>query len=181
MEVVMSYYERISCWIAIQVCTGYLPNGRERHRSFSMRGIRPDASLIAIANVIRALAPLLAYPITEVRRILKREIFFVKEQDLPDEEPALPAPLQKSILIRAFDTVDRNDTGIMLPEHGINELNELRKKIKENGVEVPILVRATGAGSYEVLDGWRRLQICSGSISTTTQSLTPGCPPSKGL
>ena len=75
----MSYYEKISCRIAIQVCIGYFPDGRERHRTFSMRGINPDAPLEAIADVIRALAPLLAYPITKVRKVIKREIIFYEE------------------------------------------------------------------------------------------------------
>ena len=39
----MSYYEKISCRIAIQVCIGHFPDGRERHRTFSMRGVNPDA------------------------------------------------------------------------------------------------------------------------------------------
>ena len=40
----MSYYEIISCRVAIQVCVGYLPNGRKKHWTFSMRGIDPNAS-----------------------------------------------------------------------------------------------------------------------------------------
>ena len=78
-ETVMSYYEKISCRIAIQVCIGYFPDGRERHRTFSMKGINPDASFEGIAAVILALAPLLAYPITKVRKVTKREIFFYED------------------------------------------------------------------------------------------------------
>ena len=44
----MSYYEKITCRIAIQVCIGHFLDGRERHRTFSMRGINPDASFESI-------------------------------------------------------------------------------------------------------------------------------------
>ena len=59
--------EKITCRVAIQVCIGHFPDGRERHRTFSMKGVNPDASPEAIAAVVRALAPVLAYPITKVR------------------------------------------------------------------------------------------------------------------
>jgi hypothetical protein len=79
----MSYYEKFSCRIAIQVCIGHFPDGRERHRTFSMKGVNPDASLEAIAAVVRALAPVLIYPITKVRKVVKREIFFYEEAVIP--------------------------------------------------------------------------------------------------
>ena len=79
----MSYYEKISCRIAIQVCVGYFPDGRERHRTFSIKGIKPDAPLEAIASLARALAPVLAYPITKVRKVVKREIFFYEDAVMP--------------------------------------------------------------------------------------------------
>ena len=72
----MSYTEIITCRVAIQVRVGYLPNGRARHRTFSMTNISPDASPEAIAAVVRALAPVLAYPITKVRKVVKRTIIF---------------------------------------------------------------------------------------------------------
>ena len=72
----MTYTETITCRVAIQICIGYFPDGRERHRTFSMKGIRPDARDEAIAAVVRALAPVLAYPITKVRKIIKRVIVF---------------------------------------------------------------------------------------------------------
>ena len=81
----MPYYEKISCRIAIQVCTGHFPDGRERHRTFSIRNVNPDAPLEPIEAVVRALALILAYPITKVRKVVKRKIFFY-------EEAALPAP-----------------------------------------------------------------------------------------
>ena len=85
----MSFYEKISCRIAIQVCIGYFPDGGERHRTFSIKGIKPDASLEAIANLARALAPVLAYPITKVRKVVKREIFFYVDA-------AMPIPLESA-------------------------------------------------------------------------------------
>ena len=41
-----------------------------------MKGIRPDAPDEAIAAVVRALAPVLAYPITKVRKVVRRRIVF---------------------------------------------------------------------------------------------------------
>ena len=84
----MSYYEKISCRIAIQVCIGHFPDGRERHRTFSMRGIDPDAPPESIAAVVRALAPLLAYPITKVRKIVKRIITVYEKGVVPWDEQA---------------------------------------------------------------------------------------------
>jgi len=40
----MTYYEVTTCRLAIQVCVGYSPNGRARHRTFSMKELRADAS-----------------------------------------------------------------------------------------------------------------------------------------
>ena len=79
----MSYCEKISCRVAIQVCIGHFTDGRERHRTFSMKGVDPDASPEAIAVVVRALAPLLAYPITKVRKIVKRRIIIYEEGVVP--------------------------------------------------------------------------------------------------
>ena len=79
----MSYYEKISCRIAIQVCVGHSPNGRKKHRTFSMMGIDPNASTKGIAAVIRALAPALAYPITKVTKVTKREIIFYEDAVMP--------------------------------------------------------------------------------------------------
>ena len=84
----MSNYEKITCRVAIQVCIGHFLDGRERHRTFSMRGVDPDASPEAIAAVVRALAPVLAYPITKVRKIVKRVIVIFEEGVRPDEKDA---------------------------------------------------------------------------------------------
>ena len=105
MEAAMSYYEIITCRIAIQVCIGHLPNGREMHRTFSMRGINPGASLEAIAEVIRALAPVLAYPITKVRKVTKREIIFYLEAAMAvplDIEPVTEAVAEARRVIIPF-------------------------------------------------------------------------------
>ena len=72
--------EKIKCRIAVQICIGHFPDGRERHRTFSLRDINPDVSADAIREIIRALAPLLAYPITKVRKVIKRELFSVREE-----------------------------------------------------------------------------------------------------
>ena len=88
----MSYYEKISCRLAIQVCVGRLPNGRAKHRTFSIKGINPDAPFEAIADVIRALAAVLAYPITKVRKVTKREIIFY-------EEAVMPIPLDNAVSV----------------------------------------------------------------------------------
>jgi len=55
-----------------------------------MRGIEPNAPLEAIADVVRALAPVLAYPVTKVRKIIKREIIFY-------EEAVMPIPQENSV------------------------------------------------------------------------------------
>jgi len=51
-----------------------------------MKGIRPDAPDEAIGAILRALAPLLVYRITKVRKVTKRTIFFVN-----NAVPAAPA------------------------------------------------------------------------------------------
>ncbi len=60
-----------SCRLAIQLCVGYFPDGRARHRTFSLKGINPNATADDLAAVVRALAPLLAYPIESVRLVRK--------------------------------------------------------------------------------------------------------------
>jgi hypothetical protein len=60
--------------VAVQVCIGYSADGRARHRTFSLKGIRPDARNEGIDAVVRALAAVLTYPITKVRKVTKRTI-----------------------------------------------------------------------------------------------------------
>ena len=67
----MARLELVRCRLAIQCCIGHFPDGRERHRTFSLQDVRPDASADALASVIRAVAPLLAYPITKVSIVKK--------------------------------------------------------------------------------------------------------------
>ena len=90
----MLYTEIISCRLAIQVCIGHFQNGRQRHRTFSMKRIRPDASNEAIAAIIRALAPVLAYPITKVRKVTKRTIFFDNNTAPAAPAVVLPVPVE---------------------------------------------------------------------------------------
>ena len=89
----MSYTETITCRIAIQVCIGYSPSGRARRRTFSMKGVRPDAPDEAIAAVVRALAPVLAYPVTKVRKVVKRTIVFDEWKSPAAPAAALAAPV----------------------------------------------------------------------------------------
>jgi hypothetical protein len=80
MDYDIAYSVKVTCWVAIQVCVGRLPSGRDSHRTFRMKGIDPGASPEAIAEVVRALAPLLIYPITGVRKVVKtvRTMTFTK-------------------------------------------------------------------------------------------------------
>jgi hypothetical protein len=68
----MSQFEFVSCRLAVQICIGHFPDGRERHRTFSIKNIRPDAEDAALLTVVRAVGALLAYPVTKVRLIVKK-------------------------------------------------------------------------------------------------------------
>jgi hypothetical protein len=76
----MTKFEFVSCRLAIQVCVGHFPDGRERHRTFSVKNIKPDADKAALLAVVRAIGSLLAYPVTKARLIVKerRVLFDVK-------------------------------------------------------------------------------------------------------
>ena len=78
----MACLELVQCRLAIQCCIGYFPDGRERHRTFSLRDIRPDASVDALAAVVRSVAPLLVYPITKVS-IVKKYVLVLDAADAP--------------------------------------------------------------------------------------------------
>jgi hypothetical protein len=69
----MSQLELVSCRLAIQICIGHFPDGRERHRTFSLKDVKPDATDAALMRVVRAIEPLLAYPITKVRLVTTRK------------------------------------------------------------------------------------------------------------
>jgi hypothetical protein len=76
--------------LAIQVCIGYFPDGRERHRTFSVKNIRPDADDAALIIVVRAIGSLLAYPVTKARLIVKkRRALFDAKHRTPEEDVAL--------------------------------------------------------------------------------------------
>jgi len=62
---------------------GLLPNGRKKHRTFSIKGINPNASFESIDNFIRALAPVFAYLIMQVHKVIKRKITFYEDAALP--------------------------------------------------------------------------------------------------
>jgi hypothetical protein len=65
--------DRVTCRLAIQMCVGYFPDGRERHRTFSIKNIDPNAEISRLSALVRcAIAPLLAYPITKVRLVTKK-------------------------------------------------------------------------------------------------------------
>ncbi|MDR1581319.1 MAG: hypothetical protein LBS35_13265 [Synergistaceae bacterium] len=73
----MSRFEFVSCRLAIQICIGHFPDGRERHRTFSVKNIKPDADDDALISVVRAIGSLLAHPITHARLIIKsRRVLF---------------------------------------------------------------------------------------------------------
>ena len=108
MEVfVMSYVEFFTCRVAIQVCIGHFPNGRMRRRTFSMRKINPDASVESIAEVVRALAPLLIYPIIKVRKIVKRTLIFDPAEFAPAPAAAV-AVVEHGTPRAASPTMPRN-------------------------------------------------------------------------
>jgi hypothetical protein len=67
----MAFLRMVSCRLAIQVCIGHFDDGRERRRTFSLSGVRPDADAEAMATVVRAVAKLLKGPITKVRRVTR--------------------------------------------------------------------------------------------------------------
>ncbi|MDR1133525.1 MAG: hypothetical protein LBL05_05140 [Synergistaceae bacterium] len=103
----MAYLELVRCRLAIQCCIGYFPDGRKRHRTFSLPDVRPGASADALASVVRAVAPLLKFPITRVRVVKKYVLTYVSGEspserarmsgrtliDGPDAYPAVSPPL----------------------------------------------------------------------------------------
>ena len=83
--------ERITCRIAVQICIGRFPDGRERHRTFSIKDIRPDVSWEAVAKIIRALAPVLKFPITKVTKVTQRVLFWEDDDNIAAREPQVEA------------------------------------------------------------------------------------------
>jgi hypothetical protein len=87
----VAYFKSVSCRLAIQLCIGHFPDGRESHRTFSIKNIRRDAGAEAIAALVRAIAPLLKYPITKVR--------LVKKDRLTLEKPASGCRVPVSVFL----------------------------------------------------------------------------------
>ena len=103
----MTYYEVTTCRLAIRVNIGYSLTGRKKHRTFSMRGINPNASWEAIMEVIRALALVLEFPIVDVKKVISRKIFF--HEDAAPVTPAVAASVPVETEIVSAEPVDSFD------------------------------------------------------------------------
>ena len=100
------FNEKITCRIAVQTCVGCFPDGRKRHRTFSLRHVRPDVSPQTIRSIIRALAPVLAHPITKVRKVTKREVFSDRDGALitsSTQVDVVPIPAEHQIVRREIE------------------------------------------------------------------------------
>jgi hypothetical protein len=53
MTRLLNDFDKITCRLAIQVCIGHSPSGRARHRTFSIKNIKPGADLSAVAAAVR--------------------------------------------------------------------------------------------------------------------------------
>ena len=84
-------FDVVTCRLAIQVCIGQTPGGRPSHRTFSIKGIKPDADMAALASLVRLIAPILAYPITKVRLVTKKVFRFSGASEESQEDAASPA------------------------------------------------------------------------------------------
>jgi hypothetical protein len=92
---------KITCRLAIQVCIGYSPSGTARHRTFSIKGINPNADFSKLAAFVRdCVAPVLACPITNVTLVKKIPVF------LGETPETTPAPVAEPCYARA-QTVSR--------------------------------------------------------------------------
>jgi hypothetical protein len=80
----MAVLELVRCRLAIQCCIGYFPDGRERRRTFSLPDVRPGASADALVSVVRAVAPLLKFPISKVS-IVKKYVLAYGSDESPSE------------------------------------------------------------------------------------------------
>jgi hypothetical protein len=90
----MNGFGKITCRLAIQVCIGYSPSGTARHRTFSIKGIDPNAEFSKLAAFVRdCVAPVLACPITKVTLVKKIPVFLgepeatTKTASAPAAEP----------------------------------------------------------------------------------------------
>jgi hypothetical protein len=87
--------EKISCRLAIQVCVGRFPDGRARHRTFSLKNISPGASLDALRALVASIARVLAYPVTKARLIIKvvRAVFGAGRREISSDPSAKNAEI----------------------------------------------------------------------------------------
>jgi hypothetical protein len=150
----MSQFELTSCRLAIQICIGHFPDGRERHRTFSIKNIRPDADDSALLTIVRAVGALLAYPVTRARLIVKkRRVLFGTKTGMGTKENAAPetrayAPEHRDGINRALKTISqtfnftKSFTKILLTMPAISYLQELA-----------ILLRCHCAASRQVENG----------------------------
>ena len=122
------YYEVTTCRLAIRLCVGYGANGRKKHRTFSMKNINPNASWDGIMKVIRALAPLLEFPIVDVQKVTSRKIFFYEDTEL--SEPVLvlllhhePYPWKPSLYLSSLKYPPGKKRSILAQAYGTRGTN----------------------------------------------------------
>ncbi len=70
----MAHYELVECRIAVRLRIGRFDDGRARIRTVSIRGVRHDVTVDEVWAFVQRLAPLLAYPVEEVRVIKKERL-----------------------------------------------------------------------------------------------------------
>jgi hypothetical protein len=119
----MAYLELISCRLAIQVRVGYSPSGKEKHRTFSLKNISPDAGAEAIAAVVGAVAPLLKYPVTKVRRVAKYRLAAANADD--SFAAGSPKPFRQR---RTYIRVSNGKTSLLMGRAGSAKQRERRKE-----------------------------------------------------
>jgi hypothetical protein len=100
-------FDSITCRLAIQLCIGRSPSGRARHRTINIKNINPNAEISALNALVRAIAPLLAYPITKVRLVTKkiRVLFDVRREAEEARESEKITQPQQTEAIEAIEPV----------------------------------------------------------------------------
>jgi hypothetical protein len=85
-------FEKITCRLAVQVCIGYSPSGTARHRTFSIKGINPNARLTALAAFVREyVAPVLAFPVTKLTLVKKIRVSLDSQEKTTPNTADAPA------------------------------------------------------------------------------------------
>ena len=110
-----------------------------------MPSSHPDAPTEAIANVIRALAPILEYPITKVTKVTKREIFFYEGEAEPVLQDKQKSALTKKGRIVFFSAISRRransakspKTALMVPPNCRN-ISLIFAKLKQGAQAVTV-------------------------------------------